>query len=103
MDAENEGDDAEGVDGQEADEDLTKEADTVPAAITAAGGADWGDQEEDEEEDKAADDAPAGPETEAGEAKAVRVKREPFEVPMQGQFWGHDDRFDEAEAAAHEE
>ncbi|GAX80485.1 hypothetical protein CEUSTIGMA_g7923.t1 [Chlamydomonas eustigma] len=30
-------------------------------------------------------------------------KKEPFEVPMQGAFWLHDDRFDEAEAAAMEE
>lgn len=36
-------------------------------------------------------------------AKPERVKREPFEVPQAGAFWLHDDRFDEVEAAAHEE
>lgn len=33
---------------------------------------------------------------EAPKRKPVIVRREPFEVPMQGQFWLHDSRFDEA-------
>ena len=89
--------------------------DTVVSQAKPAG-ADWGDQEEEEKDtgaaSPAAEAAAAEDEDDEGEEEAeeeapvkhVKAKtREPFEVPMQGNFWLHDDRFDEAEAAAHEE
>ena len=66
----------------------------------------WGDEEEDEsEEENATGEAKEEEDDEEAETKTKSKtgRGEPFEVPMQGQFWGHDDRFDEAEAAAHEE
>lgn len=62
-------------------------------------GRDWlqgEDQDENENEEVAEEEV-------KDEPRKPFVKREPFEVPTQGAFWLHDDRFDEAEQAAHEE
>ena len=97
------GDPAPG-DDEEADDPVEDKA--APAvSASAAPGADWGDEEE-EEGDKEDEEGAVDTVAKEGEKepKALRIKREPFEVPMQGHSaWLHDDRFDEAEAAAHEE
>lgn len=84
--------------------------------VVSAHPVDWGDEEEEEEEEEDADKPADGSKAAAAEegqeegdadqedAGAKKAKpREPFEVPTQGAFWLHDDRFDEAEAAAYEE
>ena len=104
--------------GAHDDESAHEGGPKIDAVVSQAkpAGADWGDQEEEEKDtgaaSPAAEAAAAEEEDEEGEEEAeeeapvkhVKAKtREPFEVPMQGNFWLHDDRFDEAEAAAHEE
>jgi hypothetical protein len=83
-------------------------------AVSKAKKADWGDEVEAEEKEKsdveeeeaAADDeddkAEEGPGEEDEVEKAKPAPRQPFEVPTAGAFWLHDDRFDDADAAAHE-
>ena len=78
--------------------DAENRLDSVPRPKAA----EWGDAEIESEEENA-DVAGEGNEEQEIKTNVKTTRGEPFEVPMQGQFWGHDDRFDEAEAAAHEE
>eukprot|EP00955_Chlamydomonas_euryale_P101365 365338-Chlamydomonas_euryale.AAC.44 len=91
---------------------------TGPGGDAASGAsAKWADK--DEEDEDAAEDVVEGSSAEGEDSQLAekdggedaeekkpapkREKKEPFEVPTQGAFWLHDDRFDETEAAAHDE
>ncbi len=93
------------------DDDARSVKSKSAAQVESGGRPDWGDQAlEDEQEAQAANDQDGeeaggeeSPPPPQQQQPPIKVKKEAFDVPMQGPFYLHDDRFDEAEAQAHEE